>query len=110
MQLQIIDFTIDTVARVHRHCRVIARHDPDLARQLRKSSSSIALNAAEGLYARGGNRTSRLDTAIQSGRESIVNLRLCGAAGYLAVDVVTFELDALDRIVGTLVNLANRRR
>ncbi len=108
MQLIIIDFIIETVARIHMHCRVIKRHDPDLARQLRRSSSSIAQNAAEGLYARGGNRPARLDNAIQSGRESIVSVRLCGAARYLAQEIVAHELDALDRIVGTLVNLANK--
>jgi len=31
----------------------IARHDPDLARQLRRASASVVLNTAEGMYARG---------------------------------------------------------
>ncbi len=110
MKLIIVDFIIETVARIHGHCRAIARHDPDLARQLKRSSSSIAQNAAEGLYARRGNRTARLDTAIQSGRESIVSIRLAGAARYLAQDIVAPEVDALDRVVGTLINLANRPR
>src|SRR6478736_6371083 len=31
----------------------IAHHDPDLARQLRRASTSVALNTSEGMYARG---------------------------------------------------------
>lgn len=108
MNLRILDDIVETVGRIHRLCRKVARHDPALAKQMRESSSSVGLNAGEGLYARGGNRTSRLETAMNSGRETIVGLRISGAAGYLGAQVVAFEVDQLDRIVATLYKLAYR--
>ena len=76
--------------------------------ELREASSSVGLNAGEGLYARGGNRTKSLETAMNSGRETMVGLRISGAAGYLGPKVVAFEVDQLDRIVATLYKLAYR--
>lgn len=109
MQLRILDDIIDTVGRVHRLCRLVARHDPGLSRQMREAVNSVGLNAGEGLWARAGNRTSRLETAINSGRETIVGLRISGAAGYLEAATVAAEVDALDRIVATLYRLAYKR-
>ncbi len=110
MALRIIDDIVVAVGRIHRLCKIIARHDPGLAKQMKESSSSVGLNAGEGLGARGGNRTARLDSAMSSGRELIVSLRICGAAEYLDGDVVAVEVDDFDRIVATLYRLAHRRR
>jgi len=82
--------------------------DSDLARQLRRSSSSVGLNAAEGLHARAGNRTVRIESAMCSGRETIMALRIAAAAGYLAAEPATAEARQIDRIVATLYKLAYR--
>jgi hypothetical protein len=39
----------------------IGRHDPDLAKQLKRAGRSVALNCAEGMYARGGSRITACD-------------------------------------------------
>jgi hypothetical protein len=70
----------------------------------------VGLNAAEGLFARGGNRTTRLDSAMCSGREVIMALRIAGAAGYLETECVALEVRELDRIVATLYRLPFRQR
>jgi four helix bundle protein len=44
----------------------IERRDRDLGRQLRRASSSVALNLAEGMYSRGQLRTARYHTALGS--------------------------------------------
>ena len=75
MQLRIIDDIVQTVGTIHRVCRVIARHDPDLSRQMRRAINSVGLNSGEGLSARGGNRTVRIESAMSSGREVILGLR-----------------------------------
>ncbi len=109
MKLRILDDIVAAVGRVHRLCKIVARHDPSLAKQMKESSSSVGLNAAEGLWARGGNRTVRLDSAMNSGRELILSLRICGAAEYLGAEAVAFEVNDFDRIVATLYKLAHRR-
>ena len=83
MQLRILDDIVLTVGTVHQLCRTIARQDPDLSKQMKRAVNSVGLNAGEGLSARGGNRTVRIESAMASGREVIMGLRIAGAAGYL---------------------------
>ena len=90
--------------------RVIARQDPDLSKQMRRALNSVGLNSGEGLSARGGNRTVRLESAMASGREVIMALRIAGAAGCMDAERVRREVDAVDRIVATLYKLAYRPR
>src|SRR5580765_6937300 len=52
----------------------IAHHDPDLARQLRRASTSAALNTSEGMYARGRSRTDCYNIALREMRESYAAL------------------------------------
>jgi four helix bundle protein len=108
MQLRILEDIVQTVGTIHRLCRVIARHDPDLSRQMKRAINSVGLNSGEGLSARGGNRTVRIESAMTSGREVIVGLRIAGAAGYLEPSRVAREVDSVDRIVATLYKLAYR--
>ena len=115
MKLRILDNIVNTVGRIRRLCRILARHDPDLCKQLRRAINSLGLNAGEGLYARGGNRTVRIESAMTSGREATfpkhgLGLRIAGAAGYLEAGRVASEVDDIDRIVATLYNLAYRAR
>ena len=111
MHLRIVDDIVGTVGIVHRLCRVIARDDPDLSKHMKRAINSVGLNAGEGLHARGGNHTVRIESAMTSGREVILGLRIAGAAGYLEaarVARVAREVDAVDRIVATLCKLAYR--
>ena len=108
MKLRILDQVVETVGTIHRLCRIIARHDPDLSKQLKRAINSVSLNSGEGLFARGGNRTVRIESAMTSGREVILGLRIAGAAGYLDAERVAREVDAVDRIVATLYKLAYR--
>jgi four helix bundle protein len=96
--------------KIHRLSRIIARHDPDLSKQMRRAINSVGLNSGEGLHARGGNRTVRIESAMTSGREVILGLRIAGAAGYLEAERVAREIDTLDRIVATLYKLAYKSR
>jgi four helix bundle protein len=95
-------------APIHQLCRIIARQDPDLSKQMKRAINSVGLNAGEGLWARGGNRTVRIESAMASGREVILGLRIAGAAGYLDSQRVAREVDNVDRIVATLYKLAYR--
>ncbi len=80
-------------------------HDKDLARQLRRASSSIALNVSEGSGSRGGTRRERYCNALGSARETGACLDVAEALGYLgAVDEGL--RDRLDRVRATLVKVA----
>jgi four helix bundle protein len=110
MQFRIAEDIIRTVGSLHHLTRHVSRRDPDLSKQLRRALNSVGLNAAEGLHSRDGNRTARLESAMASGREAIMALRIAAAAGYVPLERVTHEVDALDRIVATLYKLAYRAR
>jgi four helix bundle protein len=83
--------------------RRIELRDRDLGRQLRRASCSIALNVAEGMYSRGGNRQARYHTALGSARETLACLevaqRCCDVAPPSPLQA------QLNQIIGTLVKL-----
>jgi four helix bundle protein len=83
--------------------RCIELRDRDLGRQLRRCSSSVALNLAEGMYSRGQNRNARYHNALGSARETLACLEVAVVCGYVRQDVALY--DQLDRVVGTLVKL-----
>ncbi len=87
----------------------IERRDRDLGRQLRRASSSVALNIAEGMYSRGELRTARYHSALGSMRESHSCLEVAQAFGYVrALDCTMAE--RVNRIIGTLVRLVEGKR
>jgi four helix bundle protein len=87
----------------------IERRDRDLGRQLRRASSSVALNLAEGMYSRGELRTARYHTALGSMRESHSCLEVAQAFGYVRT-LDDALVSRVNRIVGTLVRLVEGKR
>ncbi len=103
--LDIYPFIIETLKLLATIVRQVASHDPDLARQLRRAGSSIALNTAEGIGCRGGNERLRFRTALGSNQEVRACLDVAEAWGYVdAIDPVL--RDRFDRIGATLYKLA----
>ena len=82
----------------------IAQFDRDLARQLKKSSTSVPLNVAEGAGSRGGNRRQRYDQALGSARETFATLETSEASGYIS-HIDAAMRNRLNHIIGTLVKL-----
>ena len=87
----------------------IAHHDPDLARQLRRSSVSVALNVSEATYALGRTRTAAYNTALREMRESYTALEVAVRLGYLAPLDSDIDNRAC-RIIGTLYRLSFPRQ
>ena len=85
------------------------RRDRDLGRQLRRASSSVALNLAEGMYSRGQLRTARYHNALGSMRESVACLDVAQAFGYVSARDEALA-SKLDHVVGTLVRLVEGPR
>ena len=93
----ILSFVEDVAALTPR----IAHHDPDLARQLRRASSSVVLNCSEAMYARGRSRTHCFNIALREMRESYAALEVSVRLRYLPPLEEKLE-DRIQRILGTL--------
>ena len=87
----------------------ISRHDPDLAKQLKRASRSTALNLAEGMYARAGSRTAAYSVSLKEMRESYAGLEIGVRLCYIAPLEPSLE-ERCQKILGTLVRLAIPRR
>ena len=101
--LRIYPVVLAVLRQLQPALRRIEVRDRDLARQLRRCSSSIALNLAEGMYSRGRNRNARYHTALGSARETLACLEVAVVSSHTSQDCAVH--DQLDRIVGTLVKL-----
>ena len=103
--LRIYDDMLEVIRALRPLLVAIERRDADLARQLRRASSSVALNLAEGSGSFGGTRTARYRTALGSARETMSCLQVADAFGYL--DNLPTNLQRLmNGVVGTLVRVA----
>ncbi len=83
---------------------VIESYDRDLARQLRRCGSSVALNTQEGSGSHGGTRRERYRNALGSAREAGACLDVALALGYLPeVDEgLLRQLDSIRAVLATL--------
>lgn len=101
--LRIYGVVLQVLAQLQPALKRIEVKDRDLARQLRRCSSSIALNLAEGMYSRGQNRNARYHTALGSARETLACLEVAVVCNYAPKNAQLH--DQLERVVGTLVKL-----
>jgi four helix bundle protein len=107
--MKILDAMVEMVRVVHAVAAKVARHDRDLAQQMKRASTSVALNGSEGLWAKAGKRRSRLEDSINSARETLMALRLAAACGYLPAAEAAAAADQVDSVIAVLWTLARRR-
>jgi len=103
--LKIYETMMSVIAGLVPVVRAIEAHDRDLARQLRRAASSVALNIGEGSGSSGGTRRERYRNALGSARETGSCLDVAMAFGYVE-EVDARLLDALDKVRATLVKVA----
>ncbi len=100
--LRIYDVILGVLRELRPVIAEIETHDKDLARQLKRASTSIALNCSEGSGSHGGTRRERYRNALGSARESGACLDAALALGYVeALDAGL--LDKLDHVRAVLV-------
>jgi four helix bundle protein len=97
----ILSFVEDTAMLLPK----IAHHDPDLARQLRRASTAVALNVAEAWVARGRSRTACYNLALREMRECYTALEISVRLRYLPPLDAALEARC-QRILGTLYKLS----
>ena len=83
-------------------CEDRGLHDRDLARQLRRAATSVALNTSEGSGNSGGTRRERYRSALGSARETGACIDAAVALGYVE-EVDAGLLDRLDHVRAVLV-------
>ena len=101
--LRIYTFILEVLRKIAVLEARIRKHDPDLARQLRRAGSSIALNTAEAMGSHAGNEKARFRTALGSTQETRACLDVAEVFRYIEVDAQL--RDDLDRIAATLYRL-----
>ena len=97
--LKIYDVIIEVVGELRPVMEQIERCDADLARQMRRAASSVALNTAEGMYSQGKNRGARYHNALGSMRETLSCIEVGVALGYLP-RVEEGLVDRIRKIIG----------
>ena len=102
--LRIYEVSLSVIRRLRGVVGGIERHDPDLARQLRRAASSVTLNVAEGSSSQGRNRKARYYNALGSAKELRACLHVAVAAGYLE-RLDDALVDENERVIATLIRL-----
>ncbi len=106
MELQIQTLTRNALQKLAPVLKQVAKHDGDLARQIRRSASSVWLNLHEGMYSQGKRAGSRFYDALGSASETRASIELAAIWNYIHQDIAT-ELDTdFDRIVAILYKLS----
>jgi four helix bundle protein len=99
--LRVRETAIASVREVMPVIRENERHDPHLARQMKRSVMSTPLNSAEGSDQAGKRRAMHYRIALRSARETWPALRAAEAAGY--VGAVAADLKkTFDKVIGPL--------
>jgi four helix bundle protein len=107
--MKIYDKSLLLVASVCKLSRIVQQHDSDLARQMRRSVTSVPLNMAEGRYSRAGTRIARYESSMSSAKETQAALEASVAASYLTQEQVVADLDRIDHIVAVLWKWSGQR-
>jgi four helix bundle protein len=81
--LKIYDKMLEVLRMLRPVIAQIEKHDRELGNQLRRASSSVALNMAEASGSSGGTRNLRYRTALGSAREVGACLDVAVAMGYV---------------------------
>jgi four helix bundle protein len=82
----------------------IGRHDPDLARQLRRALTSVPLNIAEASDQRGARRNNHYALALGSSREALSAIEVAIAWRYIPEPDPLLR-QTFDQVIGTLMNV-----
>jgi four helix bundle protein len=107
--LHIYNTLLDLIRDVAPIANAIARHDKDLATQIRRALSSAVMNVAEGSDQLGRRRNSHYSVALGSSREALTGLRAATSWGYIA-PISPGMLDAFDKVHATLFRVLHPAR
>ena len=106
LQPQLLDGVLQIIEQARPFVDAIGRRDRDLASQVRRALSSIALNLGEGAGSAGGNARLRFQSALGSLYEARAGLRVGIAWGYVSAADCTGVLAGFDRLCARVYGLS----
>ena len=104
------EIALQLVADVRPIAEAVQPRDKNLADQMRRASSSAALNTAEGGRRVGGDRHHSFRIASAEAAETVVAVRIAVAQGYVVAAAIAPVLATEDRLQAVLHRLRNPRR
>ena len=107
MSLVVHELAHELIAELQPLIPAIARHDKNLATQLRRCATSVVLNIAEGEYSDPGTQRSRLHSAAGSAGETRSALRVATGWRYLSEERAQSSLALVDRVIAMLWKLTH---
>ena len=105
MTWHVLEVSLELIRCLRDVVLVLARHDPDLAGQVRRAASSVPANLSEGQRRAGRDRRYHYRVAAGSAEEVRAALRTAGAWGYVDADTVARPLALLDRVGAMLYRM-----
>lgn len=102
-----LDLSLQITRLLREPVAAIRQSDRDLANQLQRAASSVALNLGEGSGRRGRDRLQHYRVAQGSAIEARTALQLASSWGYLDLDSVQEPLDLIDRELAILWSLTH---
>ena len=104
----IVEHAILVASRARPLVDSIQRKDKDLASQVRRAISSIALNAAEAHGNAGGNSRVRFESALGSLYEAKAGIQLAIAWGYISQASAVEVVESMNCLGGRVYGLVRR--
>ena len=110
MRFDAFEVALEMIRAIHKVMDQIARQDRDLAEQIRRAVSSIALNVSEGTKRTGRDRAHSYRVAAGSANEVRAGLLVAEAFGYVTREAIARGLELIDRELAMLWRLNNPRQ
>jgi four helix bundle protein len=104
----VLEHAVQVIAAARPLVEAVSRRDRDLASQLRRALSSVALNLAEGLATNAGNARLRFETARGSLCEARVAFRVAVAWSHISPEAAQAVLVGMDALGGRVFGLSRR--
>jgi four helix bundle protein len=108
LRQQLLEQILHIIALSRPRVEAIGRRDRDLASQLRRALSSVALNLSEGFGTQAGNARLRFESAQGSLYEAQAALRVAVAWGFISEESSVTVLKAIDSLGARIFGLLRR--
>ena len=108
MRFLALDLSLDMISSLRPLLSSLRRHDSNLADQVQRAATSVALNLGEGQRRHGKDQGRFFRIASGSAEEVRVALRVAEAFGFVEPERFADTVDKIDHIVAILHKISKR--